>query len=267
MRVYIEFMKNTIQSSMAYKFDTFLRLFSGILFMFIQVSIWRALFKGATEVGTGMGAVTINEMITYAIISTLMSVIISSDAVERIGEKIRSGEVSIDLIRPINFLIYIFSETIGSMGFRVVFEIIPLSILGISLWGISYPSIHNALLFSVALINGMLLYFLLAYIMGLLAIWYMTTAGFFNQIVNSLIRLFSGAFIPLWFFPKTLLGISNFLPFRLIYFTPLSIYLERIEYTESIKLILLQLLWIGILIVIQRIVWRKGIKRIVIQGG
>lgn len=267
MRVYIEFMKNTIQSNMAYKFDAFVRLFSGSLFIFIQVSIWRALFRGAAQVSTDMGAVTINEMITYAIISSLMSVIISSDAAERIGEKIRSGEVSIDLIRPINFLAYNFSETLGNMGFRTIIEIIPLSIFAISLWGISYPSFYSALLFSVALINGMLLYFLLAYIMGLLAIWYMTTAWFFSQIANSLIRLFSGAFIPLWFFPKTLLKISNVLPFRLIYFTPLSIYLERIEYMESIKLILLQLLWIGILIVVQKIVWHKGVKKLVIQGG
>ena len=266
IRVYIEFMKNTLQSNMAYKFNTFLRLFSKILFLFIQIAIWRALFKGTTEVSTNAGFVTLSEMITYVIVSSLMSVIISSNTIGRINQKIRSGELSIDLIRPIRFLTYIFSETVGNMSFRIMFEIMPLLILSTSFWSISYPSFYNSLLFSVALVNGMLLYFLLTYVIGLLAFWYLNIWQL-DRLLGDLIRLFSGSFIPLWFFPKVLLKISNVLPFRLIYFTPLSIYLGKIEYTESVELILQQWLWIIILFITQRIVWKKGIRKLVIQGG
>ena len=266
VRVYIEFMKNTLQSNMAYKFNTFLSLFGHMISLFIQVSIWRALFKGAVQVSTNTGFVTINEMITYVIISTLMSVVISSDAIGRISSKISSGEVSIDLIRPINFMAYVFSEALGNMSFRFIFQILPLSILGISIWGMNYPSFYNALFFSIALVNGIFIHFLLTYTIGLLGFWYLRM-WHLRYLVGAVIMLFSGSFIPLWFFPKVLLSISNVLPFRLIYFTPLSIFLDRVEYTESIKLILLQILWIMILFVAQRMVWHKGVKKLVIQGG
>ncbi len=266
MRVYIEFMKNTMQSNMAYKFNTFLDLFGHMISLSIQVSIWRALFKGAVQVSTNTGFVTINEMITYVIISTIMSVVISSDAIGRISSKISSGEVAIDLIRPINFMAYAFSEMLGNMSFRFIFQILPLSILGISIWGVNYPSFYNALLFSIALVNAIFIHFLLTYTIGLLGFWYLRM-WHLRYFVGALIMLFSGAYIPLWFFPKVLLDISNVLPFRLIYFAPLSIFLGKVEYMESVKLILLQAVWIMILFVAQRIVWHRGVEKLVIQGG
>lgn len=85
--------------------------------------------------------------------------------------------------------------------------------------------------------------------------------------MDDVLRLLSGAFIPLWFFPTALADISSFLPFRLIFFTPISIYLEKISGVEAGGLIAQQLLWIIALLVVEKILWRKGIRKLVIQGG
>jgi ABC-2 type transport system permease protein len=107
--------------------------------------------------------------------------------------------------------------------------------------------------------------FLINYAMGLIAFWYLR--GWQNTILWTLNRLFSGATIPLWFFPSVLVTISNFLPLRLMYFVPISVYLGQVTPIDCLNLILQQFLWIGILYLLTKVVWRTAINKLVIQGG
>lgn len=80
-------------------------------------------------------------------------------------------------------------------------------------------------------------------------------------------NLFSGALVPIWFFPESLKKISIFLPFRYIVFEPLSILLNKKNIYEILNILFLQILWIGILMCVVRVVWDRGRRKIMIQGG
>ena len=63
------------------------------------------------------------------------------------------------------------------------------------------------------------------------------------------------------------LRIFNFLPFSSMIYTPTMIYLGKLTGIELIKAIGIQIIWLGILIVVARVMWNTLIKKITILGG
>ncbi len=259
-------MKNEFQANMAYRMNVIIRMFSYIIAVFIQISIWHALFNGAHETSTQMGTIDINEMVTYVVISTAISLFIRNEVILQMETKIKSGEIAMDLIKPTNLKLMIFSNSLGGSAFKLIFQFIPLIIVGYLFLNLTIPTPENVVLFIITLINAVIIYFLLTYIVGLLAFWYMAI-WHLERFLGDLISLFAGAIVPLWFFPKVLLDISAVLPFHLIYFTPISIYLGKITVSDSIYLILQQFIWITVLILLEKVVWKNAVNKLVVQGG
>ena len=55
--------------------------------------------------------------------------------------------------------------------------------------------------------------------------------------------------------------------FESIYFTPVRIYLGEISGIEIIQGMGIQIVWIIVLSFIANAFWKKGVKKLVIQGG
>jgi ABC-2 type transport system permease protein len=82
-----------------------------------------------------------------------------------------------------------------------------------------------------------------------------------------LIRILSGSFVPLWFFPQWVQKVSAFLPFIYIYQTPLSIYIGKINVKQAFQSMLIQFVWILILSFILSRIWKKACRMVTVQGG
>ena len=81
------------------------------------------------------------------------------------------------------------------------------------------------------------------------------------------VNVLSGSMIPLWFMPEWMSGIVEYSPFSSIYFTPVQIYLGQLSYEDIAYKCGLQLVWIGIIYMIGNLLWAKGKKKLVVQGG
>lgn len=266
MRKYFEYIKNAFKESLAYRVEYFLGITQRLFILLVQLYLWRALLGQSEQASTDMGVITLNEMTTYVLISTIISTLVSSNVIENMSDRIRNGQISMDLIKPVNFKTYMFCSMIGRSFFNFLFQLLPILAIGLIFIGIEYPSMQNLLLFCITLINAILISFLISYSLGLLAFWYMSMWQV-DALLWTLIRLFSGAWIPLWFFPKILVNMSNFLPFRLMYFVPISIFLGKVELVDCMYLLIQQLIWIVVLFGITRLMWHPAIKKLVIQGG
>jgi len=266
VRLYIEFIKNALLVNSTYRLNLFLRLFNRIIGLFISVSIWRALYGGTSETMSTMGSVSIKDMIMYSIISSAISVFISNNVIASMNDKIKSGQIALDLLKPINYKVWQFCNVVGRNISSVLLELVPVLIIGGLVFSFQIPTVINFIFFLIALLNGVIINFLITYILGILGFWYLEV-WHFDRLLQDLVRLFSGAWIPLWFFPKVLVNISNYLPFKFIYFAPTTIYLSKVSYNEALIIILQQFIWIIGLLLIEKILWRKGIKKLVIQGG
>ncbi|MEO1365768.1 MAG: ABC-2 family transporter protein [Acidobacteriota bacterium] len=270
LALYWEIVKIAFRSRLAYRSEAVVLFVGRVLALFVQVAIWKALLGVGGSASSSVGSITLREMVTYVIVSRTLSVFVSLFAgyspLWRIGEKIRSGEIAMDLTRPIGLRVTMFFETVGNNLFEIVFGALPMILAGALVFGLDVPGPVHLLLFGIAAVNGLLIYFLLSYMVGLVAFWYLTV-WHLERFLNDLILVFSGALIPLWFFPPALVTVSEWLPFRQIFYTPISIYLEKLSLSEAGLVIAQQLAWLGLLLLAERALWKGGVRKLVVQGG
>ncbi len=79
--------------------------------------------------------------------------------------------------------------------------------------------------------------------------------------------IFSGSFLPLWFFPDSWAAVASALPFQFLGFIPAAIYMGYIPASELVPTLLAGLAWIGGLIIVVQWLWWRAVRRLVVQGG
>jgi len=267
LALYREMTLNSLRTSLAFRAEVLLFLFGQLLRLFVQVYIWRALFANSTELSSQAGTITLTEMIAYSVVSTAISVFATNDVIFRVSSKVSSGEIGMDLIKPMSFRSVLFCQTLGVNVYRILFELLPLALVSLLLFGVHLPTLANGLAFLGLVVGGLILNFLITYAIGLIAFWYILVWQV-NTVLNGLIRLLSGAFIPIWFFSDTLVKLSYFFPFRLIYYEPIAVYLGKTTgWADLLGLFAQQLAWIVGLLLLQRWMWGRAVRRLVVQGG
>ena len=264
MKKYIQFIKLSFNNGLAYRVEYFVGTFRNLVILLVQLCVWRALLA-AGPVATDAGVITLREMTTYVVLSSMIGTLLTVDVIWNMNDRIRNGQIAMDLVKPVNYQTYTFCNMLGQNMFSFLFQLLPILVIGIIFVKIDFPSVLNFLLFLITLVNAIVIMFQMNYALGLVAFWYMR--GWQSTIVWILNRLFSGRYIPLWFFPPILVTISYFLPLRLMYFVPISIYLGTMAPLDCLYSILQQFAWMLVLYGVTRLMWRAAIKKLVIQGG
>ena len=266
MRVYLEIIKNMFKSNFMYRFNFIVSIFTSIIVFFIQYNIWRAIYSDASIIASSVGNINLNEMVTYLVISTCISIIINTNILGSIGGSIQSGQIAMELVKPLNYNYYLFFNSLGDCLFRFLFQMLPSLAILLLFFNIALPTLTNLCFFLVALIFSYFINYLLRYLLGSLAYWYMSV-WHFDLLIAEIISIFAGAYIPIWFFPKALLHLSEVLPFQLIYYFPLSVYLGKYQLQDILYYFMLQMVWIVVLFVLSSLLYKRGMKKLVIQGG
>jgi ABC-2 type transport system permease protein len=239
-------------------------VFTALIFMiqlYVTRSIWEAVYAGRSEVD-GVGADT---LLVYLTIAALGGWFMPSMTAWTIQERVLSGDIALDLVRPFAYLKQVLAQDIGmAWGYAptlVVF--VPAALLVGSL---APPSLVNFLLYLVSFALGFLVSSLIGMHIGLLAFWLQQVNGI-RAIVAVLTGFLSGALVPLWLMPDGVRLVFQLLPFQAMAFLPASIYSGQATGREALEPLAIQLLWIGLLLVTVRWVWKRAQDRIVIHGG
>jgi ABC-2 type transport system permease protein len=80
-------------------------------------------------------------------------------------------------------------------------------------------------------------------------------------------NIFSGALIPLVFFPDWLRAIASVLPFQGMISTPALTYLGEMDAPTTTFMIVSQAVWAFGLLLFGRLLWRSAVKAVTINGG
>lgn len=259
--------KNSFLSKTVYRTFTVVSIVSAAFGLLIQTAIWTALYNGRELMQTGSDTVVyFSDMIQYTVLSALLSILINNNVISNIEQRIVSGQVSIDFIRPIGFSIQIICSEIANVLFNALFTFLPMILISFFLVGVRAFAIANLPIFVLALFNSIILFYTINYMIGLLSFWFFTVWPL-RQILDGMIRLLSGALIPLWFLPKTFYDVASFLPFRLIYFFPISVGVGKTSWQEIFEGIMLQYFWIAFFVGLCVVLWNWGNRRLTVQGG
>jgi len=262
MRVYLEFAKKAFQNNIVYRMDYYAGVINAIVMIFVNIAIWRAIYEEEET----LEGVQFKILVTYIVLSFLMQAVYAMDEYFIEG-KIRSGLISSDLLKPINFRLYVFSYNIGTMIFRLVMQLLPALLLSIFLFKLLPPfSLIMLIYFVISAMLGYLVLYNLNFIVWVSSFWFYWTFSLVT-IKDAAVMIFSGALIPLWFLPQGLMNFIKLTPFDSIFYTPIRIYLGMIPEDEIISSVIKQILWILVLFAIGQLLWKAATKKLVVQGG
>lgn len=247
-----------------YRSNTVILALGSFLKLFVLMSVWRGLFQGKEAIG----GITYDDMILFVLINLLVGTLTYSRIGSTIGDKVISGAISTDLIRPVSFKSYMIADQWGENLFRFLFSAIPACAVYFAFMSVPEVAAEplRILLFVISVTCGIIIIYHIHYLLGLTSFW-TGNAYYIDWFMKAFYELFAGTFVPLWFYPQWLLQIGAFLPFRLVTFEPIAILTGKTDLSGALGIIALQSGWILFLLLAEKWAWSRAQYKIFVQGG
>lgn len=262
MRAYAECIKNAFMNNMVYRFNNIVGILNTIVTVFVYTSIWKAVYGSQTTIG----GIAYETVITNFILGLGITNAFVMDE-SAVAKQVRSGDIAHELLRPIDYMGYTLSVNLGNTLFRLAMNFVPAAAVCAFIIGILPPASFPALILSLVSVSfGYLVMFYLSFIVALISFWYFNIWSF-STIKNVVIQILSGVVMPIWFMPEPLIRFLKFTPFDSIFFIPISIYSGKLPAEAVVPALVKQIAWIAILYIIARLMWIRGIRKLVLQGG
>jgi ABC-2 type transport system permease protein len=262
MSSYGAYFRKSFKKNAAYRSSVWLQIPASIVSIGIQVAIWRSVIGEGSADG-----ITLEQMITYAIINSALYAVILTRLYNDVDQRLSTGDIAIDLIRPVRYPGMLLADQLGRAAYRLVFMIIPIVAFAALIFGMQAPASPMAAIgFVVTLPLTMLISYAIGYLIALLAFWFLTTFHF-SWTINALVTVFSGSFLPLWFFPDGWDTIARLLPFQFLGFVPAATWMGELTGMELLTTLLSGLFWTVFLLALTAWLWMRATIRLVVQGG
>ena len=263
MRKYLDYMCIGIKEHLAYRSSIWATFLSRIIYLYMQFCLWNALFSSQTTANLAMGR---EDTLRYVIVATIISTFIECDAVQWINNQIQSGDIAVQLIRPISFNAMVFARHVGKSAVRLLLYGVPLAVLSALFFRMPL-AVRPQLPFALcSIVIAYLIQFLYSLILGLMAFWLIVTWPL-NMLLGAIYKLLSGSWIPAAMFPDALRKLNAFLPFRAIYEIPVSIITVPMDGKDIAGKLAVQAFWLAFLFVLMKVTWKTGTKKLIVQGG
>lgn len=263
IRAYIQVFQTQVIRSFNYKFEVYGNVLMQAILMLAGTFFWRALFG----VGTKVQGVTVEEMLTYTVVSSMISILLTTNVERRITQSVIKGTIAVDMMRPINIFGTFIAEDLAGVTGLIFQNLLPVFVIGSLIAGLPKPaSLVGFLWFLLSLFMGFWINWLLAAVFGMIAFWAIDMDALI-QVKKHLIRLLSGSIIPLWFFPDWLRNVLEYLPFAYLYQLPLNIYIGKYTTDSLTRGLMVQFLWLVLLAALFAFLQKRVTGKVMIQGG
>ena len=254
--------KQDAREALYYRFDLFLYIFNYIVEITVYVFIWMSIYNN----GSSILGMSLKQVTTYYILVVTLYPIMFWGINDIMGEAIREGEILRELLNPISYFSYYFGVRLGEFFEAVIVAVATFIICSILFGALLPSSLINFLFFILVICLGMVIIYFFELILGMSA-FYTDAIWGIEVLKRAIINIFSGMIAPIALFPNFFQKIANVLPFKDCIYTPINIYFGNLSTSEIFNVLLKQCFWIFFLYVIAKIIFKKAIKSITINGG
>ncbi|MFE7622476.1 ABC transporter permease [Streptomyces sp. NPDC057509] len=260
---YAQIIRGRLRTAVVYRQNAAFLLAVVIVQTYILRKVWTTLYDGAAEVD----GVALQSLLVYLTLANLQNWALQDPSVgSYMYGRIREGQVAFDLLRPPGFVPQMLAHLCGSSLAMLLFAVAALPVVAFA-GALGPPASAMALgYWLVSLVCGYAVAILLNLIIGMVAFWTMEINGV--TVLYYLINQFlAGALVPLSFFPDVLRHLADLLPFQATTYTPVAIYVGQIAEDRAARAIGIQILWVVLLALLARRIWKAALHRVVVQGG
>lgn len=234
------------------------------IFGFIRFSIFYAAIIGA---GGSIAGYDKAQASTYVWLGQGLLAGIGLLSTHEVSERVRTGEIAIDLSRPIDLQLSYWARDFGRAALMLPARgLIPV-VVGALTTGIAFSHAISAVPLGVlSLALAVSISFLLRYGVNLISLWTLDVQGYANLYLL-LMSLLSGFYVPVHIFPGWLQAIAKASPFPSMFQSPIDVISGRVVGADALRVIGVQLLWTIALVAATRLMLWRGSFRLVVQGG
>ncbi|RBM19515.1 ABC-2 family transporter protein [Streptomyces sp. PT12] len=249
-----------------YRLATFAGVFTNTVFGFILAYTFVALWTERPQLGGYDQA----EALAFVWIGQAMIGVMSllgGGFQEELQERIRSGDVAIDLYRPADLQMWWLASDVGRAAFQLLGRgVVPMA-AGALAFDLALPvGPLPWLLFLVAVALGVVVSFAIRYLVALAAFWMLDGSGV-NTLSTLLSIFFSGMLLPLTVFPGAFGAVVRWLPWSAMLQVPADVLLGRHEGAGLLGALGFQAAWAVALLLAGRGLTALATRKVVVQGG
>ena len=263
IRLFWELAKCSIKRQLTYRSATLAGLVTNFFFGIIRAAILIALY----DTRQNIAGISLKSAVTYAALTQGIIAYLSFFGWTKIMDTIYTGDISSDLLKPINYFSFWLAKDFG----RAVVNFVMRGITLMFGYALIFDLINPrrgwqwvALIMSIFL--SWMLNFSWRFLVNLSAFWIQNARGVARFFFISM-WFFSGFLMPLRYYPEWVIRLSHFTPFPSMINTVVEIYLNILQGPELIQALLVQLAWALALIGLGQLVLKAGVRRLVILGG
>ncbi|HYG57531.1 MAG TPA: ABC-2 family transporter protein [Symbiobacteriaceae bacterium] len=258
--VYLQVGRSGYLRNVAYKWSHMLNNLTSAIFGFIYIALWQAVAPehSATDLYT---RATMTDMMVLAQTFAWVSVFLPAGL--GIQNSVRSGAIALEMARPVPFFPMVVAREGGNLAYQVMYRSFPLAVVFAVTVGFPRPGSAASLLLTVpSLMLAGYIALCLVYTVGMTALW-TTEVRWAQWTYYSLTTLLSGGWIPPDILPGFFGKVVPYLPFAAQISYPARIYLGWYGWPH----LLVQAAWAAVATLWCQWLTRRGLQRVVVQGG
>jgi ABC-2 type transport system permease protein len=263
MRSYLPIARATYMVGIVYRFGFLFTIIGNIVYLGVAYYLWKSIYRYSDTIR----GLTFNETFIYVALGSAIFILLKTYADWFIHYEIREGIIANYLTKPLDFQIYNLFANFGSLLMNLTAVTLPTALVMIFVFRVDIPLGMGLVLFPISLLLAFLISFSIDYFIGLLGFYSESVWGF-STTKEIIVTVFSGALIPLQFFPEEIQKVLFWLPFQAIYHTPLMMITRPDQGLEVfLPMMFVQIFWAAALFVFARMFYNQAIKVLRIAGG
>lgn len=277
MSRYLAFTLVTLKEQVAFRVNLITSVFGGLFRLILLASIWKAIYLGRDSIA----GYSESEMLFYIVIAAAMGAGGFLAVGPRLGERNYSGEIAMDLIKPVSLPWCYFFTSVGDFVYRFCVKSVPTFLLGLLIISAA-PAVDAArvTIFFLMFVGGSFLHYWLNLMYASFSFRTKSPHGMM-VLWGAVMSFFSGLIVPVNFYPQAVQRFILWTPFPSIAFTPIRVVMGGPHVTGGLASLLAgglglsmnvslafeQAAWICIILPAASIVYRWNERVVEVQGG
>jgi ABC-2 type transport system permease protein len=234
----------------------------GIIYSYAYIALWTA--------NPTAGGYDQQDAVTYVWLgqALLMTVALwGGGTTADLAERIRTGDVAIDLYRPVGLVGWYLASDLGRATYHLLTRGFGPTLIGLAFFDIALPSSPaNAVAFALSLVLAVVVSFAIRFLVASTAFWLLDQSGV-KVMSGAFAIFFSGTMLPLVLFPGWLGTVARALPWASYVQVPADIWLGKHTGTGLLSALGFQVVWAVVLLAACQGVLRLATRKVVVQGG
>ncbi|MFC5753470.1 ABC transporter permease [Actinomadura rugatobispora] len=246
----------------AYPLGAVAEAVTNTVFGFIRAYILIALWNERPS----LGGYEVADAVTFCFLTQALIGPVQLFGGLELTERIRSGDVAIDLHRPVDLQGWWLADDLARAVAALLLRGGPPLAAGAVVFELRFPGPWGLAAFSLALLLAVLVGFGLRYLVALAMFWLHDDRGL-QSVSLILAMFFSGLILPLVAFPGWLGGFAQATPWAALIQVPADVFLGKHTGTGLVEALAFQAAWAVALLAAGRALTLAVRRRLVIHGG